>query len=167
LPLTIATDPTNHPPQVKSTQPKDKFNIRHEKKLTKVYAAWDQKRDLVKPTKYWNGLLKADKEPIKPYMKDELMGEGGMVHNMCRIVDKKKPIKAGKFHAVKFWMVLFNGAVGRKMSSYNDPTAPKLQMFILRVCRTDLKEIFENMHGRRTQSCHDKTQLHGWLPGNF
>jgi hypothetical protein len=102
-------------------------DMRHEKNLAKVYVVWDQKRDLVKPTKYWNGLLKANKEVIKPCMMDELMGEGNTVHNMCRITDKKKPFRIGEFQAVEFWIVyFFNGAFDRKMSSHNDPTAPKL-----------------------------------------
>jgi hypothetical protein len=62
---------------------------------------------------------------------------------MCRIADKKKPIKTpGEFHAVEFWIILFNGAFDRKMSSCNNPIAPKLQMFALRLCKTDPKEIF-------------------------
>jgi hypothetical protein len=44
-------------------------------------------------TKYWNGLLKADKTAVEPYTMDELMGEGeDTIHNRCRTADKQKSL---------------------------------------------------------------------------
>jgi hypothetical protein len=83
----------------KSSQ--DAFDKNYEKNLSKVYDVWNRKTDIIKPTLYWNGLLKADKVAVKPYSKDDLMGEGDdTIHNRCRIADKKKPLKTGEFHSV-------------------------------------------------------------------
>jgi hypothetical protein len=122
---------------------KDSFDDKHEKNLANVYAVWNKKTDITKSTKYWNGLLKADKLAIKPYTMDDLMGEGDdTIHNRCRIADKKKAIKTGEFHSVEFWMVLFSNAFNTKASSYNDPSSPKLRTFALRLCNTDPSAIF-------------------------
>jgi hypothetical protein len=54
------------------------------RKICQVYDVWNRKPDIVKPTKYWNGLLKADKVAVKPYTMDDLMDEGDdTIHNMC------------------------------------------------------------------------------------
>ena len=128
----------------KDNQGKDDFDKKHEKNLAKVYAVWDQKKDLVKPTKYWKGLLKADKDVVAPYTMDDLMGEGeDTIHNRCRIADKKKTIKTGEFHSVEFWMVLFNDVFDPKATSYNEPIAPKLRHFAMRLCKTEPKQIFD------------------------
>ena len=123
---------------------KDSFDEKHDKNLANVYAVWNKKTDIIKPTKYWNGLLKADKEAVKPYTMDDLMGEGDdTIHNRCRIADKKKVIKTGEFHSVEFWLVLFSNAFNTKAGSYNDPSSPKLRSFALRLCKTDPSTIFD------------------------
>jgi hypothetical protein len=123
---------------------KDEFDQKYEKNIANVYTVWDKDKDLVKPTKYWNGLLKADKTAAEPYTLDDLMGEGDdTIHGRCRIADKKKPIKTGELHSVEFWMVLFNGAFDTKGSSYNEPSSPKLRQFAIRLCKTNPKLIFD------------------------
>ena len=34
---------------------KDTFDEKHEKNVANVYAVWNKKTDIIKPTKYWNG----------------------------------------------------------------------------------------------------------------
>jgi hypothetical protein len=142
---------------------KDSFDDEHEKNLANVYAVWNKKTDIIKPTKYWNGLLKADKAAVKPYTMDDLMGEGDdTIHNMCQIADKKKAIKTGEFHAVEFWMVLFSNAFNTKASSYNEPSSPKLRNFALRLCKTDPSEIFDE-YAWNAQALKSRQDTIAWV----
>jgi hypothetical protein len=73
---------------------------------------------------------------------EELMGEGDLIHNLCRLADKKKNLKTGEFNDITLWILMFNGAFDRKSVTYSSLEAPKLRKFAGRLCKTPPKEIF-------------------------
>jgi hypothetical protein len=99
--------------------------------------------DIIKPTKFWKNMLKADQMVFQPFKPDELMGEGDSVHNLCRMADKKKQLPTGEFHDVNLWISMFHGAFDRKAATYNNPEAPRLRKLAGRLCKTNPKSIFD------------------------
>ena len=99
--------------------------------------------DIIKPTKFWKNMLKADQMVYQPFKPSELMGEGDSVHNLCRIADKKKQLPTGEFHDVNLWISMFHGAFDRKAATYNNPEAPRLRKLAGRLCKTNPKSIFD------------------------
>jgi hypothetical protein len=55
-------------------------------------------------------MLKTDQASYQQFRMEELMGEGGSIHNLCRLADKKKQLKTGEFHDVTLPILMFHGA---------------------------------------------------------
>jgi hypothetical protein len=119
------------------------FDTRHESNTKNVYVVWDMTNDIIKPTKFWKNMLKADQMVFQPFKPDELMGEGDSVHNLCRMADKKKQLSTGEFHDVNLWISMFHGAFDRKAATYNNPEAPRLRKLAGRLCKTNPKSLFD------------------------
>ena len=115
----------------------DQFEERHEKNMNKLYAVWDKTKDIISPTKFWKKIKEEDRQTTKAYIKEELMGEGESIHNMCRIAFRKKPLPTGELHSVEFWIALFNDAHNSKSISFNNPESHKLRTFAARLCQTN------------------------------
>ena len=101
------------------------FDTWHESNTKNVYAVWDMTKDIIKPTKFWKNMLKADQMVYQPFKPDELMGEGASVHNLCWMADKKKQLPTGEFHNVNLWISMLHGAFDRKAATY-ELTPPRL-----------------------------------------
>jgi hypothetical protein len=108
-----------------------------------VYPVWQATNDIMKPTKFWRGLLKADQTALKPYVLTKLMGEGDSSQNMCQLAHKKKTLKTSTSHLVECWISLFDSVFNNKGSMYTKPEAPKLRNIAMSLCKTNPKDIFD------------------------